>query len=515
MQPPMNEALITKRRAAVVALVLAVCVGPWGCALSRQRSLQPPSDEVRAQFNTIGLPAARFLPEANLKAPTSGKGWGAAKGAGYGVAAGAGPGLAIASSVRGCHGGREIGALVCGTVLLFGLGVAAAGGTVGALGGAVYGAVTAEPASRISAAESELKSAVVDLNVQETLRDHVLRTGRDRSSLNFVALDDRGPTAVGEPIDYRALASEGVDTVVEVSVPRIRLAGKAGINPPVALFMTARARVIRTADGAELYAETFEYGGGSTYKFLEWAAAGGLAFRQEMDRGTRSLAGDIAQLLFPGSARDNTPAEQSVEPVGAATASSEPLAGSTPAAGAPAPETVPARSAGSPLVPTVPSQLQLATREPSPGESKLQANVAPAMPTPTPAKEAELAPQPVATIIAAPVDLRAWLPGEWDTSGGATQLTISTNLSWDYTSTVRGRWRASGTAYVEDPDTVVLRGWFEGTDAIGRSTFKRESINITLRRESESLAGELILSRPWPVTFLRAPRPAAEKGGLR
>src|SRR5436309_712810 len=390
----MNEALITKRRAAVVALVLAVCVGPWGCALNRQRSLQPPSDEVRPQFNTIGLPAARFLPEANLKAPTSGKGWGAAKGAGYGVAAGAGPGLAIASSVRGCHGGREIGALVCGTVLLFGLGVAAAGGTVGALGGAVYGAVTAEPASRISAAESELKSAVVDLNVQETLRD-------------------------------------------------------------------------------------------------------------------------IAQLLFPGSARDNTPAEQSVEPVGAATASSEPLAGSTPAAGAPAPETVPARSAGSPLVPTVPSQLQLATREPSPGESKLQANVAPAMPTPTPAKEAELAPQPVATIIAAPVDLRAWLPGEWDTSGGATQLTISTNLSWDYTSTVRGRWRASGTAYVEDPDTVVLRGWFEGTDAIGRSTFKRESINITLRRESESLAGELILSRPWPVTFLRAPRPAAEKGGLR
>src|SRR5437016_12515186 len=110
----MNEALITKRRAAVVALVLAVCVGPWGCALNRQRSLQPPSDEVRAQFNTIGLPAARFLPEANLKAPTRGKGWGAAKGAGYGVAAGAGPGLAITSSGKGCNGGRRSSALVRG-----------------------------------------------------------------------------------------------------------------------------------------------------------------------------------------------------------------------------------------------------------------------------------------------------------------------------------------------------------------------------------------------------------------
>src|SRR5438093_12128649 len=112
----MNEALITKRPAAVVGLVLAVCVGPWGCALNRQRSLQPPSDEVRAQFNTIGLPAARFLPEANLKAPTSGKGWGAAKGAGYGVAAGAGPELALASGVRGRHGCSAIGAIACGAV---------------------------------------------------------------------------------------------------------------------------------------------------------------------------------------------------------------------------------------------------------------------------------------------------------------------------------------------------------------------------------------------------------------
>jgi len=137
------------------------------------------------------------------------------------------------------------------------------------------------------------------------------------------------------------------------------------------------------------------------------------------------------------------------------------------------------------------------------------------MPPSAPAKEAEPAPQPPAAITAAPVDLRTWLPGDWDTSGGATQLTISTNLSWDYTSTVRGRWRASGTVYVEDPDTVVLRGWFEGTDAIGRSTHKREPVNITLRRESESLAGEILLSRPWPVTFSRAPRPAAEKGDLR
>jgi len=45
---------------------------------------------------------------------------------------------------------------VCGAVVALGLGVAAAGGTVGALGGTVYGAVTAESGSKIDAAETEL-----------------------------------------------------------------------------------------------------------------------------------------------------------------------------------------------------------------------------------------------------------------------------------------------------------------------------------------------------------------------
>src|SRR3989442_7902708 len=126
---------ITKRRAAVITLMLAVCVGPWGCALNRHRLLQQPSNEVRAQFNTIGLPAARFLPDTQLKVP--GKGWGAAKGAGYGLAAGAGPGLAITAGVaQGGHGGRELGAAGCGLGVVFGLCVGAARGTVCAPGGA-------------------------------------------------------------------------------------------------------------------------------------------------------------------------------------------------------------------------------------------------------------------------------------------------------------------------------------------------------------------------------------------
>src|SRR5437867_1394732 len=168
----------------------------------------------------------------------------------------------------------------------------------GALGGTVYGAVTAESGSKIDAAETELKSAVTQSNVQATLRDHVLQTVRARSSLNFVAVDDHQTSAAGERIDYGALVSTDIDTVLEVSVPRIGLVAQSGINPPVSLFMTARARLIRTAERAELYAEKFDYRGGAAYKFLEWAADEGQVFRQEVDRGARILAEDIVGLVF-------------------------------------------------------------------------------------------------------------------------------------------------------------------------------------------------------------------------
>src|SRR5262245_46869399 len=197
------------RAAMLGVMIAAVCGGPWGCALKAHRTAQPPSDEVRAQLNTVGVPVARLTPGIDLHAPTRGKGWGAAKGAGYGLAAGAMPGLHIAGSVRGCGGGGGLGGVVCGAVALLGLGVAAAGGAGAAGGGAVYGAVKADSASSVEAAESELTRVLAEVNVQTALRDHVLRAARDRGSFKFVAVGDAEPTAVGEPIDHRALTNEG------------------------------------------------------------------------------------------------------------------------------------------------------------------------------------------------------------------------------------------------------------------------------------------------------------------
>ena len=199
-----------KRHASVLGLVLAVSVGFWGCAHHQARAPQGISDEIRAELNTVGVPRASFSPEVRLT--TSGKGMGALKGAGSGLVAGVSPGLSFTGGViEACGGARGFGALICVAAAGVGLGVAAAGGMFGALGGTVYGAVTADSASRISAAKTELAGAVVDLNVQQTLRDHVLRAVRERTDLTFVTLDDGGPTVPGESLSYQGLQSEGTD----------------------------------------------------------------------------------------------------------------------------------------------------------------------------------------------------------------------------------------------------------------------------------------------------------------
>ena len=103
-----------------------------------------------------------------------------------------------------------------------------------------------------------------------------------------------------------------------------------------------------------------------------------------------------------------------------------------------------------------------------------------------------------------PFGLRTWLAGKWDGSGGGYELTISPNLTWEYTSTVRGRWFAYGTAQIKESGSVVLEGWFSGTPSYGPD----ERLIMILHRYDESLTGEFRLSQTWRVSFSRAGRPA-------
>jgi len=89
------------------------------------------------------------------------------------------------------------------------------------------------------------------------------------------------------------------------------------------VIMTAPVRLLRAADGAELYAATFEYRSPGAYKISDWAYADSAAFRETLAEGTRSLAGEIVQLVLgeqpdrvsPPAAESTDPAAESADPV--------------------------------------------------------------------------------------------------------------------------------------------------------------------------------------------------------
>ncbi len=268
--------IVPIRRPHIALLALTVLIGQWGCAAGRITvPPEPLSEEARANLGTTGVVSARFSPEAQLEGPTSGKGSGSAKG--------------IAALFFGLILG---GTAAAGFGAAFGVLLAPVFG----MGGAVYGAIAAESAATVGEAEGTLKKIVADLKIQESMQDCVLQMAREQTRYSFILLDDWGPTVPGEGVDYSSLTIEGVNTILEISVERLGLLGE-GINPPLPLVMSTRARLVKANDGTELYAGTWVYQS-RTRKFVEWAANDAQPFREEVDRASQSLATEIGDVLF-------------------------------------------------------------------------------------------------------------------------------------------------------------------------------------------------------------------------
>ncbi|HEU5323489.1 MAG TPA: hypothetical protein VFX28_21975, partial [Methylomirabilota bacterium] len=222
-----------------------------------------------------------------------GRGVAAARGAGAGLLAGVRPGAAIVGGMSRCNGGGTVGAVVCGSILAVGLGIAAAGGTIGALAGALHEAASAEAPSR--EVGEALKSAAAERNLQEALRESVLEAGPRRTSLAFVPVEpavqagDPGPGPAGNTV---------ADTIVEVALKTMRLTREGpGANPPVMLVSTARARLVRAADGRELYRHAVTHRS-ATRPYEEWAADDGHPLKEALAAASAEMAEEIIDVFF-------------------------------------------------------------------------------------------------------------------------------------------------------------------------------------------------------------------------
>jgi hypothetical protein len=282
---------VQARHSVVVALVGMVALFQWGCALKPFR--RPSLEDVRGQVGIVGVISPAGAPNAELRPPSSGKGGAAVTGAGAGLIAGGLPGAAILKGMAGCGAAREIAVLVCGPIAAFGLGLAAAGGTIGALTGALYGVANVEaPSKEVGEA---LKSAAGELNLQEALRESVLQAGSQQPSLAFVSVEPA--VQAGDPrLGYAGHTT--ADTIVEVALETIRLTREGpGPNPPVTLVATSRARLVRAADRRELYRHVATHRS-ETRLYERWGANNGLHLKEALAKASDELAKEIIDVFF-------------------------------------------------------------------------------------------------------------------------------------------------------------------------------------------------------------------------
>jgi hypothetical protein len=264
-----------RRRLALGWLSLLLLVGQAGCA----RHTVPLSQEVRAELGTVAVIPARFEAKTELRMPAKG----GPAGTGRGAATGALKGMALAAEVgRGCQG------IACGAFLA----LIPASGIIGALIGAIHGGVTAVPAVAVEDGLAELRSVVAEIDLQETLRDRVLRVAKAQTCHRLVIDIGDGPHEPKEQVGYQPLVADGIETVLEISVLDFELTGPWNVNPELELVMSVRARLVRTSDGALLYNGTLDYRS-MKRRFTDWAVDGGSPFREEREGALDHLAGQI------------------------------------------------------------------------------------------------------------------------------------------------------------------------------------------------------------------------------
>jgi hypothetical protein len=196
--------------------------------------------------------------------------------------------------------GEGAGAAARGVLLTPNLGDPAVETPAGAVGfviapfAAGYGAISASfrklTPSQLSASEADLISAFERVAKQDRLRKWFLEEAAYRSRLELLPLDSKSKPAT---------ELDRMTAIIETRVEQLNLERVKGDY--CVLKVKARARTVRTSDGAILCDRTFDFQSGKAL-FIDWARKGGL--ESVADTGYRVLAQQmVTETLGPALRR--------------------------------------------------------------------------------------------------------------------------------------------------------------------------------------------------------------------
>ena len=265
-----------RRLVPAVSLALASA-----CAVTPPQTLDPAT---RESLGRIAVVAVDRPPKVELAGIPSGKGSGAASGA---AEAGAQCLGSFGSGAAGCSG---IGC--AGVVLLIAVVCPAA-----AVAGGIMGASTAPASDTFDAGRARLEQAAAPAALQLGLREQVAHWARTELGARYVELADPAARLAAPKADYRALGALGVGCVLEASVEDLRLESIGGRGGDPSVVMTARVRIVRTADASVAYDEAIRFYGGRR-KLADWVADEARPLQADIERAYAELGRAIVERAF-------------------------------------------------------------------------------------------------------------------------------------------------------------------------------------------------------------------------
>jgi hypothetical protein len=171
-------------------------------------------------------------------------------------------------------------------------------------GGAALGATAAAqaivPEEQALAIEQIAASALVQLRLPELTATAVATGVKGLAARDASVIDDGGGSRLGS---YRSLRERGFGTAIEIRTTEIGFAG-AGADTIMALFMTAEARLVDTANAKPIAMRGLVYIS-PHHRLGLWAQDGAALAKTEIERAYRTVAERIVDTLVlrPGSGK--------------------------------------------------------------------------------------------------------------------------------------------------------------------------------------------------------------------
>jgi hypothetical protein len=304
---------------ATITIVLSIIYAiTYGCVTIP--TTEPPSPEIRRQLGRIGIVALSSPIQGEFHTQEfKGKTAGALSGATFGAVGGA---VGVWAGISWAAGTALTPAAIIsaasvpgyGIPLLIVLGAGALMVFYATGKGAADGAARAVPEEAAKQIEQQISDFLMNMKLSSGLAEAIYAAGASKPSLAKNPITLLGEINSEENISYDNFSSQGIKTILEVSVAEIGfqemhrpppdpLVWEETSDYPIRFYMWARTRFVKAANDTVLYTRNFQYQ--SSYRpLITWLDNSRQKLELEFKHAQANLAKQIIHELFLTSTID-------------------------------------------------------------------------------------------------------------------------------------------------------------------------------------------------------------------